>query len=331
MNVSVFVPPGSFYPSIFREGVPDLRSLVQAHVTPDSSIHDVAEKLASEILANFPAATQTDIMFTPDIRISFPIDKLQSITCVFFLRPSTCIKHPITEPQSIYECKTEWAWPISPGSRTNVLLSLISEEHSASPVHNQMPRSDTSRFRSTLSHVHPTFDLHEKVAKFAVQQQRDTFASTAPLLAQSFFHLADIQSPCKRIRRVRVRLRGTISQMDPSRTKLERLADIRSTKYNNHHNPFCLIKLERHQYEQSKLSLVRGDVQSKRHRAFVALGSNIGNRIKMIEWAVREMNEQGLTVLRTSALYETKPMYLEEQEAFINGACEVCSTDVSIC
>ena len=90
---------------------------------------------------------------------------------------------------------------------------------------------------------------------------------------------------------------------------------------------YCAVQLDRRKYEQYQRSLIGSDVRSGRHRAYIALGSNVGNRIEMIESAVREMSNRGLPVIRTSALYETKPMYLEDQEAFINGACEVCSTD----
>ena len=59
------------------------------------------------------------------------------------------------------------------------------------------------------------------------------------------------------------------------------------------------------------------------HRAYIALGSNVGDRISMIEMACREMDRRNIKVLRTSALYESAPMYLEDQGPFINGACEV--------
>ena len=58
-------------------------------------------------------------------------------------------------------------------------------------------------------------------------------------------------------------------------------------------------------------------------KAYIALGSNLGNRIKNIETACDELDAAGLRVLRTSLLYETKPMYVENQDEFINGACEV--------
>ena len=58
-------------------------------------------------------------------------------------------------------------------------------------------------------------------------------------------------------------------------------------------------------------------------KAYVALGSNLGDRIENIEKACNELDAAGLRVLRTSLLYETKPMYVEDQGEFINGACEV--------
>jgi 7,8-dihydro-6-hydroxymethylpterin-pyrophosphokinase (HPPK) len=64
------------------------------------------------------------------------------------------------------------------------------------------------------------------------------------------------------------------------------------------------------------------DNQRKR-QAYIALGSNLGDRIAMIEQACKEMSARGITVRRTSSLWETKPMYVIDQGAFINGACEV--------
>ena len=59
------------------------------------------------------------------------------------------------------------------------------------------------------------------------------------------------------------------------------------------------------------------------NRAYIALGSNIGDRIGAIETACRELDQNGLRVLRTSSLYETAPMYVEDQDSFLNAVCEV--------
>ncbi|OJD36370.1 folic acid synthesis protein [Diplodia corticola] len=63
------------------------------------------------------------------------------------------------------------------------------------------------------------------------------------------------------------------------------------------------------------------------HRAFVALGSNLGDRIAMIEQACNAMESKGdVRILRTSCLWETKPMYVEDQGSFVNGACEIATS-----
>lgn len=59
------------------------------------------------------------------------------------------------------------------------------------------------------------------------------------------------------------------------------------------------------------------------HVAYVALGSNVGNRVAMIEKACNEMSSKGIKVKRTSGLWETEPMYVLDQEKFLNGVCEV--------
>lgn len=63
------------------------------------------------------------------------------------------------------------------------------------------------------------------------------------------------------------------------------------------------------------------------HRAFVALGSNMGDRVAMIERACKLMEATGqVKILQTSSLYETKAMYVLDQDNFVNGACEVSCT-----
>jgi 2-amino-4-hydroxy-6-hydroxymethyldihydropteridine diphosphokinase/dihydropteroate synthase len=73
-------------------------------------------------------------------------------------------------------------------------------------------------------------------------------------------------------------------------------------------------------------------VSKKKHRAFVALGSNMGDRVAMIEQACKEMEAGGkIKVLRTSSLWETKAMYVVDQDKFVNGACEVGLVGLMIC
>lgn len=58
-------------------------------------------------------------------------------------------------------------------------------------------------------------------------------------------------------------------------------------------------------------------------KAYIALGSNMGDRVGMIEQACKALTSRGIRVKRASSLWETEPMYVLDQENFINGACEV--------
>ncbi|RSH87120.1 trifunctional dihydropteroate synthetase [Saitozyma podzolica] len=77
-------------------------------------------------------------------------------------------------------------------------------------------------------------------------------------------------------------------------------------------------------------SISRGQVPSDVHahapRTFIALGSNIGDRISHIRRAVAALQEGGCELVGCSRLYESEPMYVEDQERFINGAIEIRSS-----
>jgi dihydroneopterin aldolase/2-amino-4-hydroxy-6-hydroxymethyldihydropteridine diphosphokinase/dihydropteroate synthase len=69
--------------------------------------------------------------------------------------------------------------------------------------------------------------------------------------------------------------------------------------------------------------------------AVIALGSNLGDRFANIEAALYLLEHPELiptpprtfacTVINTSFLYETAPMYVTDQPSFLNCACIVCS------
>ena len=56
--------------------------------------------------------------------------------------------------------------------------------------------------------------------------------------------------------------------------------------------------------------------------AFIAMGSNIGDRETNIKAALELLKQQTI-IIETSNLYETKPMYLEKQDWFLNGAAKI--------
>ena len=332
LDVSLWSPPGSYYISNFWKKTAeafDVESLVRAYVTPVCSIHDIAETLASDILAKFPAASRVMLNFQPDIRNLYKIENLIIAQCSYVKR-STPVERPLDEHNDLYAVNTEWRLPVSLPSGYTVSLFLTTEECCASTVHDQISSLKNPRFRPSFNRVHPTFDLQKQIASIAAGElQRGSAEGAALYLARCLFYLADEQSPCKRLQRVSVTMRDLIPMSEEPRTNASKLKETRQRENGNNVFTFCSVQLDRRGYEQSQRRLRSEDFQSGRHRAFLALGSNLGNRVEMIESAVRKMGDRGLSVSRTSALYETKPMYLENQESFINGACEVCSTNIS--
>ena len=72
-------------------------------------------------------------------------------------------------------------------------------------------------------------------------------------------------------------------------------------------------------------------VRRNSHKAAIALGSNLGDRFTNIEHALRFLEHspalQGAggyaSIIDTSFLYETEPMYVTDQPKFVNCACLV--------
>lgn len=65
------------------------------------------------------------------------------------------------------------------------------------------------------------------------------------------------------------------------------------------------------------------DAGPSRKRVFIALGSNIGDRVGNIRRAVNSLEDEGVKVVRTGRMYESEPMYVEDQARFINTVIEV--------
>jgi hypothetical protein len=75
---------------------------------------------------------------------------------------------------------------------------------------------------------------------------------------------------------------------------------------------------------ESGRNTTEGRPASPKADVFVALGSNVGDRLEAIEAACRAIDEDDdMRVVRTSSLYETEPMYVKDQARFINGVCQV--------
>lgn len=56
-------------------------------------------------------------------------------------------------------------------------------------------------------------------------------------------------------------------------------------------------------------------------RAYVALGSNLGDKEKNLRQALALLAEQGVKIVKVSSFIETKPYGVTDQPAFLNGVC----------
>lgn len=56
-------------------------------------------------------------------------------------------------------------------------------------------------------------------------------------------------------------------------------------------------------------------------RAYVALGSNLGNRQQNLQQALKLLAEQGIKIVKVSSFIETAPYGVTDQPAFLNGVC----------
>lgn len=61
-------------------------------------------------------------------------------------------------------------------------------------------------------------------------------------------------------------------------------------------------------------------------KAYLGLGSNIGDREGMIASALAKLTASDLELLRLSSLYETEPIGLREQRWFLNQVAEFSTT-----
>ncbi|KAF8323770.1 Dihydropteroate synthase, partial [Clavulina sp. PMI_390] len=59
------------------------------------------------------------------------------------------------------------------------------------------------------------------------------------------------------------------------------------------------------------------------HRAVLALGSNLGDRVGNIEKALSILETHGIRITNTSFMYESAPMYVTDQPQFSNAACTI--------
>lgn len=148
------------------------------------------------------------------------------------------------------------------------------------------------------------FDLHENLVRLAWATSFSTAEALCSYLADEAYALADAKYPTNSLTRAVI----AITRPTTGEGVSQATVGIVRGRSDLSHLP------------DEKLAALK--TQGK-HRAIIALGANIGDRISNIEEACRVMDSRGMRVIQTSLLYETEAMYVVHQDPFINGACEV--------
>ena len=173
-----------------------------------------------------------------------------------------------------------------------------------------------------LGSLHPAWGLHSRIAQLWRARPESDPEKLHWRLAKSAFEIADEDTSCNGLL--------SFASQDSSGHMIQNLdgtaKGLMSYKSRRSHDDvaFALTAfLYREDYERIKGNTTWHADSDLLHRAYIALGSNIGDRVTLLESACKIMEGRNIHICRTSALYETKPMYLEDQQPFLNGACEV--------
>ncbi|WP_061310280.1 2-amino-4-hydroxy-6-hydroxymethyldihydropteridine diphosphokinase [Clostridium botulinum] len=59
------------------------------------------------------------------------------------------------------------------------------------------------------------------------------------------------------------------------------------------------------------------------HTAYVAFGSNMGEKENYIKRALENMEERGMKIIKVSSIYETEPYGVLDQDSFLNGVVKI--------
>jgi hypothetical protein len=313
MNVKLSLPPGVHCPKILRPSAPEalsVRSAVEEHCRPDSSFYQILDPLTDSLFARFPRSRFVRLAFAPDIKNAYKVKGLQRTDYRAMIHNRQLWTSKEALPPNHSQVRSEWLLDIAESSEERPFaLGLTTYDALPSGIDTSLPKSINHSGNRSLGAVHPAYFVHQKVARSAEKLLDSSPEAAALKVARLTFELADEQFISKRLRDVSV-------TMETARPRRHISAGVQ-------HVVKSEIKYSRAQYEQFKRSTQDNVSSNKIHRAYLALGSNIGDRIGMIESACAEMGDRGIKVTRTSALYETKAMYLEKQDPFINGACEV--------
>ncbi len=323
-------------PALQYEGdlPPDLRKaleIIRAEICPHHSLVQMGERIIDEILLSYKSAIAVEIDFVLRKRLSvqgfnqqFQVFKERSLE-------EDTAQHVHDQARCEYRCLADVPFIITTGAEKQKIGLFIETKETPEPLRlgnkylseNIQGKKVPGNLQSqhiTFQPVYPMFDTLHDILNLTQKRSYVDMQALGLDLAKLAFQKADESFTCNYLKEIAIRGR----HFKPKSYKgiFRTVNDRPSKKLHLKHKSF-LIRLQRSDYEDSKRNVDENLPATGMHQAYVALGSNIGDRLDMIECACLEMDRRGINVVRTSALYETEPMYLEDQQPFINGACEV--------
>lgn len=181
-----------------------------------------------------------------------------------------------------------------------MVLEARSELQDHFDVHTVLVHFDMQANEQTHAEPAEQDDTHCEVKRELASPTQDTYVTRVPISSAG-------SSVCKDV----VAIRALLQELD------SKLLSITSTSSDDAiASDGIAYPVQLDSKANSRGQMQRGVV--------VALGSNVGNRVEEIEKACRAIDaDPDMRIVDTSFLYETKPMYVEDQERFVNGACEV--------
>ena len=315
INVAISWRPGAYRLSGWKrrtQGASRLLAIVQENIDLDRSSHEILERLVLEIRKKFPEVMKCSVSVSPDLRKTFDVPALKDASVRYSSSDSVD-----TMVLPLDQVTTETNWERHPnhhlGSRafmeivTNETVNPKFGQFEYAPVKTtESPQTKGIRSQSQdLTMSHPSFATHHVIGESFLNHPGDLSEDRALQLCELGFVTADQYFPKNQVRYIMIRFTYRDERGSPRKIKSS-------------------VVVTRELYEQRKtMATANADLWRADHVAYIALGSNMGNRISMIDLACKEMSSRGLNVARISHLYETKPMYVENQQSFINGACEV--------
>lgn len=216
-----------------------------------------------------------------------------------YMRPSETSLMPTLDAETCWSTRSDAEESrFSPSAWCYITGDMI-KTHAASPSESIVAGQHSSQEidisdHSSPDYAHPVLGMQEKLRNL-FGESVDSLSLKESLHSNCIegFRIVDEVSHHNQLQRFDTRFNGE-NEGNPVTVPIDRAPLAQYQKLSSHSDP-----------------------------VYIALGSNEGDRVENIELACQEMTKQNIFVIRTSGLYETKPMYLENQQQFVNGVCQV--------